>query len=158
MARWILLLVSVLAVHGQSHSAVTTRSSTTAEKVTLQHDPASPTRIQVCYIVVNTTVAGTISTAVGGTAATTTEVTPAATSPGGSTARAKVFSTSNVGSGTATSPAMTLTASIPNRFDMKNVFLSGNGTTKNVTWDITVGSSSTVTTGIYWAENGKCEN
>lgn len=157
MARWILLLVLAGALQAQTHVALGARTSVTSEKVTLQHDPTNQTRIMACYAVINSTVAGTVYTEVSGTAASTTTLTPAATSPGGRTAKALAYGNSNVGSGTATSKPMVVTASVPFVLSLKGVRLSGNGSTKNLTLVIALGSSGDVTTSIYWAEDATCE-
>lgn len=158
MARWILLLLTAGAVYAQSHVALSTRSATTTEKVTIQHDPAAPARIQVCSVVVNSTVDGTVSTEVGGSAATTTEIAEVSVSPGGPTPKAKVYQASNVGTGTLTSRPMRLQANIPFILNLKSVRLSGPGTTKNFTVVIALGSSGDVTTSLYWAEDESCLN
>jgi len=158
MARWILLFVAAIALQAQSHVALSARTSTTTEKVTLQLDPANQTRIQACAIVINATVAGTVYTEVAGTAATATLLTAVGTSPGARPAKAKAYSASDVGSGTATSKAMVLEASKPFVLNLKAVRLAGAGTTKNVTIVIALGSSGDVTTSLYWAEDDVCYN
>lgn len=156
-ARWILLIVSAIALPAQTHVALGARTGVTSEKVTLQHDPTNQTRIQACYVVINSTVAGTVYTEVSGTAASSTTLTPAATSPGGKVAKALAYGNSNVGAGTATSKPMVITAGVPFPLGLKSVKLSGNGSTKNVTIVIALGSSGDVTTSIYWAEDALCD-
>ena len=158
MARWILLLLAICGAYAQSHTALTSKTSTTSEKITLQHDPAAPTRIQACSITINPTVSGTVYTEVGGTAATATSVTVVPTSPGGRAGRAKVYQSSDVGSGTATTQPMSMEAGKPFILNLKNVRLSGSGTTKNFTVVIALGSSGDVKTTIQWAEDDTCYN
>lgn len=158
MARWILLLIAATALEAQTHVALSSRTGVTADKLTLQHDPTNQTRIQACAVVIQSASAGTVTTQVSGTAASTTEVTPAATSPGGSAAKAKAYSNSNVGSGTTTSAAMRFSANIPFTLSLKNVRISGNGTTKNITAVLALDGSADVVTAIYWAEDGTCAN
>lgn len=158
MARWILLFVVATALQAQSHVALSARTSTTTEKITLQLDPTNQTRIQACAIVINSTVDGTVSTEVAGTAATATELTAVPISPGGRTAKAKAYGASNVGSGTATSKPMVIKASTPFTLSLKAVTLAGAGTTRNLTIVIALGSSGDVATSMYWAEDGQCYN
>lgn len=158
MARWILLFVSAIALQAQSHVALSSRSSTTAEKVTLQLTQGDNVRIQGCAIVINSTVDGTVTTEVGGTAATATQLTAVSTSPGGRAAKAKAYSTSDVGTGTSTASAMVLKASVPFVLSLKSIRLAGPGSTKNLSVVIALGSSGTVTTSLYWAEDDTCFN
>lgn len=155
--KLILLLVIQAACFAQTHVAISTRTGVTSEKVTLAQNPSNQTRIQVCVIAVTMTQAGTIYTEVGGTAATATALTKTPTSPGGATAKALAYGNSDVGSGTRTSPTYVVTANVPFVISAKNVYLNGNGTTRNITAVITL-TSGDVSTAIYWAEDGKCEN
>lgn len=158
MARWILLIASAFALQAQSQVALSSRTSTTAETITLQMTPGTNVRVQACAIVINSTVDGTVYTAVGGTAATATQLTAASTSPGGKAASAKAFRSSDVGAGTATSKPMVIKASTPFILSLKAVRLNGPGTTKNLSIVIALGSSGDVTTSLYWAEDDTCVN
>lgn len=158
MVRVILLIAAAVALQAQTHVALAARTGVTAEKVTLAHSAANPVSIQACYAVINSTVSGTVTTEVAGTAPTTTALTVSPVSPGGSTGKAVAYGASNVGAGTPTSQPMVLTASVPFVLALKAVRLSGSSTTRNLTVVIALESSGNVTTSIYWAEDGNCEN
>ncbi len=158
MVRWILLFALSFSIYAQTHVALSTRTSVTADKITLAHSAAAPVRIQVCAAVIQSTVAGSVTVRVAGTAATTTTATPAATSPGGRAAKALAYSNSNVGTGTLTSAPMKFSAGVPFTLNMKAVRMSGNTTTQNVTLILALDSSGDATTAIYWAEDAVCEN
>lgn len=158
MIRLILLGIAGLCSFAQTHVAISTQTGVTSDKVTLAHDPSNQTRIQVCAISITMSVTGTVYTEVSGTAATATALTKSPTSPGGKTAKALAYGNSDVGSGTRTSPTYVTVANVPFNLDMKNVYLNGNGTTKNLTAVIGLDASGNVTTAVYWAEDGKCES
>jgi hypothetical protein len=160
MVKMILFLVMAfaqIAALAQTHVAISTRTAVTADKLTLQVDPANQTRAQVCAVVINATSAGSVTIEHSGTAATTTVVTPPPVSPGGRAAKIKAYSNSNVGSGTAISPAYKFAANVPFPILMKSVNLAGNGTTKNVTIVIALDASGDVSTGAFFSEDSKCE-
>jgi hypothetical protein len=156
MKRILLLAIAAAGLAGQVFTAFSTQTSVSSDKLTLAHVATAPARIQPCYAAVQATVDGTVTVEVGGAAATSTTATVGKVIPGGRDAKAVAWSASNVGAGTAVSIAYKLTANVPLPLDMRNIRLSGSGTTKNVTLVIALGSSGNVTSNIMWAEDGNC--
>lgn len=151
-ARLLCLALFSLSLQAQ-FVCMSAQTSVTSEKVTVVHDAANPTRIVLYRAVVQSTVDGTVTVRVAGTAPTATLLTPSPTIPGGKAAKAKCYTASDVGSGTAVSIAYKLTANVPLQLDMDLIRLNGNGTTKNATISVALDSSGDVKTAAYFTED-----
>lgn len=127
-----------------THKCVTSRSSVTTEKVTLQGVTSTPISAQLVKWVVLSTVAGTVKFERSGTAATTTAGTVTPASPGGSASRMACYSNSNVGTGTTISVTYPLVANTEKVFDMRDVKFFADSTAANVTAVITLDSTGDV--------------
>ena len=159
MTRLIVFILAAAGLFAQTHVAISTQTSVTSDKLTLQHSPSNPTRIQACAFVAQSTVDGTVKIEVGGTAPTSTAATRSPISPGGSSAKALAYSASDVGTGTTISILYKLTANVPLTINLKGIRLAGPGTTRNVTGVIALGSAGNVSSSIFWSEEGlQCAN
>lgn len=134
-----------------------TISSSGTSKLTIQQ-PATGAR-QINYIAAVAQCAGqsfSVDQAENGTAATTTAGTAVALIPTTATASAKVFTASNVGSGTATGPTLAFTAGNPQVIDLsqRTTGTVVAATTNNYTITVTNTGSGSCTGGIsiYWSE------
>ena len=153
--KQLLLLLAALAAFAQpraTHVILSSRTSVTSDKVTVQQNQSNPQLVQPVAAVVLATVDGTVKVEHSGTAPTTTASTPVVTIPGGAAAITSGYSNSNVGSGTTASITYKLTANTPLTLDMTTMAFSGSGTTKNITVVVALGASGDVQTALYYKE------
>lgn len=158
-----LILVTVLAAQPEEdrrheYVAFYAATSATSNILTVQQ-PASGSRavsFKVAYV--ECTVACTATLKRDGTAASTTEITPSKLNTVNSrgdtipVASADAFRSSNVGAGTAISPAYQIPANGWKNIPLVGKVLEGNGNTKNFTVDVASSSSGTLTIIVKWEE------
>ena len=152
--RILLLLVASLSLFGETEAtfvAISTQTTTTSGKLTIQQNQSTPVYAQGVRAVVVSTTAGTCVTEQRGTAPTATATTIQQTNGAAAFSRLSAYAASNVGAGTATSPVYTVTANVPLVLDMTPSGFVGVGTTKNLTVSCTIDSGD-IQIALYWKE------
>lgn len=162
----------VCAIHGQSQ--VPTQSinpclqqscyfatvsgsigSSGTSKLTIQQPAAGGKQITLIAAVVQCSgQAFTVDQAQNGTGATATAGTAVPLIPTTAGAVAKIFTASNVGSGTAVAPSLIYTAGDPRVIDLTQRTTGLSGITNNYTVTVTNNGASSCTGGVslYWSE------
>jgi len=155
MKTILLILAASLAAFGQNATffAMSTQTSVSSDKLTLQQNATQPIYAQMVRAVINSTVNGTVVIERSATAPTTTATTIVQTNGAAGYSRLSAFAASDVGTGTAISVTYTLTANTPLVLDMTPVALGSVGSNQNVTVNVALGSSGNVQTALYWQES-----
>jgi hypothetical protein len=125
----------------------------TTEKVTIQQPASGSRRVRFAAAYVYCSVACDVNQSRNGTAASSTSLTPAKLNPADAgTAAATAWHTSNVGSGTTISTAVTLSAGASQTFDLNGLYMYADGTSNNYTISVTGTSSGTIRVAVKWYE------
>lgn len=148
----LLTLACAASLLAETYAVISTQTAVTTDKVTIAANPASPSIVRLQAAVILSTTAGTVTVRINGTAPTATLATPTVLVPGGKAARAKAYTASDVGAGTAVSVAYPIAANTPLVLDLTNIRLSGPGTTKNMTISVAIASGN-VSTAVYFDED-----
>lgn len=156
--RILLLIAACMACYAQTEStfyAVSSQTSVTSDKLTIQQNQSTPVYAQGVRAVVISTTAGTCTTQQGGAAPTATATTIRQTNGAAAFSRLSAYAASNVGSGTTTSPVYPLVqvgTSYQLVLDMTPSGFVGPGTTKNITVSCSI-SSGDIQIALYWRES-----
>ncbi len=154
--RILLILLASLACFGQTATfvAISSQTSVTSDKLTIQQNQSTPVYAQGVRAVVVSTTAGTCTTMQGGTAPTGTATTIRQTNGAASFSKLSAYAASDVGSGVTTSPVYDLVqvgSSYTLNLDMTASGFVGVGTTKNITVSCSI-SSGDIQIALYWKE------
>jgi len=154
--KTLILLVCCAAAFAQSPRYVATTGdvvlSGAATALTIQQPATSSKALQLQSAVVYCSVACTIRQAQNGTGATATAGTVLKISPNTTASAATVWTASNVGAGTATSPDLHLTAAGTMVLDLSKVILPrGAGIGTNYTVSIAA-ITGTANIAFFWSE------
>ena len=136
------LMIFSLYVGAADYNVVRAIAGVTAEAVTVQQVANSNRILHFKTAYVECTVACTVTVERNGSAATSTEATPTPVNATSEAAVSKAFVASNVGSGTAISPAYSVAANGSIVLDMTAVYLYTAVTTDNVSIKIASASGN----------------
>lgn len=148
--RYFLLLLFTLPLLGQEYTLVRTSSlSGAVEKLTVQQPSSGAKKITFKRAFIQCSAACVVTVSRNGTAASGTALTPTPLITG-NTATATGWRSSNAGSGTVLS-TFSLAAGEGTPIDLTGIFLTGTGTTKNLSI-ATDSITATVYININWVE------
>ena len=151
--KFILIAFAALAAYSQpfaTHVATSTQTGVTSDKLTIQQSQTTPQRVRMVHASILSTVSGTAYVEHTSTAPTATLATISPVGPGTSASTLTAYSASDAGTGTRVSLIYPITANVPLEFDMRNVAMSGTGTTKNISIVVALGSSGNVETKAFF--------
>jgi hypothetical protein len=131
--------------------AISNRTGITGDVITIG---ANPNPITFHDIVIEVTVAATLTIEIGGSVpgGGSNPITPTPLTPGGTACAAQAWNTSNSTSGAVASIVMSIAAGVPYTVNLKHFWLGGGGSNKLITFRLAHASGNSKVA-VYFEEN-----